>query len=227
MTQTQQFFYQEIKKKVLFPDQFWITEVIYRVEVARISWKFIQLWGSISLCKETEITNWISISLSNQRGFLFSESLLWEGEDIKSSGQCGNGIHADTLDNTVSPRWQLVSGLNTGDSGGYLWTRQMLTPRLLFQLIVPQPLIYVTSAAKTRGGSTEIIVILLTWLNRNIGSGQKRNHVSVLFNISMKFCIQFSFLSFVWCQPLMRSTPSISLSYRKSDTKVSLHKLKA
>ena len=56
----------------------------------------------------------------------------------------------------------ISQGLNTGDRGGYLWTRQMLTPRLLFQLIVPQPLIYVTSAAKTRRGSTEIIVILLT-----------------------------------------------------------------
>ena len=74
------------------------------------------------------------------------------GNGIQDSGQ-----YRDRLSSmAISQR------LNTGDRGGYLWTRQMLTPRLLFQLIVPQPLIYVTSAAKTRGGSTEIIVILLT-----------------------------------------------------------------
>ena len=84
---------------------------IYRVEVARIIyWKFIQLWGSISLCKETEITNWISISFSNQRGFLFSESLLWGRRTLNLVVSVGMVFR--TLDNTEigSPQWQLVRG---------------------------------------------------------------------------------------------------------------------
>ena len=80
--------------------------------VGIISWKFIQLWGSISLCKETEITNWISVSFSNQskEAFLYSESLLWGRRTLNLVVSVGMVFRTLDITELGSSQWQLVSG---------------------------------------------------------------------------------------------------------------------
>ena len=157
-----------------------VTNLIQTQSSRYHSGKFIQLWRSIHFfVQETEITKWISISFSNQRGFLF---LPWSGiaggEDIKSPDLLASwtlnllvsvGMVFMTLWTMAISQSEWIPGERRGD---YLWTRQMLTPRLLFQLIVPQPLIYGARSAKRRG---EIIVILLTWLNIVTSARQQMN----------------------------------------------------